>query len=73
MKKLLYLFLFLVSFGLSAQSYDDVSEASKLCLLVQENSFMNDEKAEAALDKILSVIGVSKRFIMQTCSDLIML
>ena len=70
MKILLYLFAFLVSFGLYAQSYDDKSEASELCLLAQQNSFMNDEKAEIALNKVLSVIGASKRFIMQPCSDI---
>jgi len=70
MKILLYLFLVLSSFGLYAQSYDDKSEASELCLLAQQNSFMNDEKAEIALNKILSVIGASKRFIMQPCSDI---
>jgi hypothetical protein len=65
MKKLLYLILVLVSFGLSAQSYDDLSEASELCILAQKNNFMTDDKAEVALDRILSVIGASKRFILQ--------
>ena len=61
MKKLLYLFLAFASFGLLAQSYDDASEASELCLFVQSDSFMNDTEAEVALDKVLSVIGATKR------------
>ena len=70
MKKLLYLFIFIFPLGLLSQSYDDASEASELCLAIQGNSFMNDKKAEAALDKILSVIGASKTFILQPCSKI---
>ena len=78
MKKLLYLFILILPLGLLAQSYDDASEASELCLLIQDNdtgseiqnSFINDVDAEVALDKILSVIGASKTFILQPCSDI---
>ena len=65
--------LFILIGPINAQSYDDASEASELCLLAQGsigNNFMNDKDAEVALDKILSVIGASKRFILQPCSDI---
>jgi len=61
---------FSILFGLNAQSYDDASEASKICLAVQGNNFMNDVEAEDALDRILSVIGASKGFILQPCGDI---
>ena len=73
MKKLLLLALFVFIGSINAQSYDDASEASELCLLAQGsigNNFMNDKDAEVALDKILSVIGASKRFVLQPCSDI---
>ena len=70
-KFLIILFIFISS--IKAQSYDDASEASKLCLLVQGsigNNFTNDRDADISLEKILSVIGASKRFILQPCSDI---
>jgi Zn-dependent peptidase ImmA (M78 family) len=73
MKKLLLLTLFVFISSINAQSYDDASEASELCLLSQgsiDDNFINDKDAEVALDKILSVIGASKRFILQPCSDI---
>jgi tetratricopeptide (TPR) repeat protein len=68
MKKILLLFF--IPFSLYAQTYDNASEASELCLAIQQNSFINDVEADAALDRILSVIGASKRFILQPCSDI---
>ena len=74
MRKIILLLVFLTSTLLTnAQSYDDTSEASELCLLSQgsiDDNFINDKDAEVALDKILSVIGASKRFILQPCSDI---
>ena len=73
MKKNIALFLLFSTLLINAQSYDDASEASKLCLLVQGsigNNFIGDRDAEAALDKILSVIGASKRFILQPCNKI---
>jgi tetratricopeptide (TPR) repeat protein len=73
MKKLLLLTLFVFVGSINAQSYDDASEASELCLLAQGsigNKFTNDKDADIALDKILAVIGASKRFILQPCSDI---
>ena len=74
MKKLSITLLFILfSLSTNAQSYDDASEASELCLLVQSsigNNFMNDKEAEAALEKILSVIGASKRFVLKPCNKI---
>ena len=70
-KFLIILFIFINS--IKAQSYDDASEASELCLLAQGsigNNFTNDRDADISLEKILSVIGASKRFILQPCSDI---
>ena len=67
MKKIILILLFipLVSFS---QNKDGV----ELCLAAQEFSknFINDEKAENALEKILSVIGASKNFNLQQCDDI---
>ena len=69
MKKLLILLLFipLVSFG---QDYGNDSDALKLCTAIQTNSFISDSKADNALDRILSVIGASKRFVLQPCDNI---
>ena len=69
MKKLLLLLLFipLVSFG---QDYGNDSDALKLCTAIQTNSFISDSKADNALDRILSVIGASKRFVLQPCDNI---
>jgi hypothetical protein len=68
MKKLILLLLFipLVSFG---QDYGNNSDALKLCTVLQTNNFISDDEAEKALDRILSAIGASKRFVLQPCSN----
>ena len=68
MKKLiLILFIPLISFG---QDYGNDSDALKLCTAIQTNSFISDSKADNALDRILSVIGASKRFVLQPCDNI---
>jgi tetratricopeptide (TPR) repeat protein len=69
MKKLILILLFipLVSFG---QDYGNDSDALKLCTAIQANSFTSDSKADNALDRILSVIGASKRFVLQPCNNI---
>ena len=69
MKKLILLLLFipLVSFG---QDYGNDSDALKLCTAIQTNSFISDSKADNALDRILSVIGASKRFVLKPCDNI---
>ena len=68
MGKLLYLFFFipLVSFG---QDYGNDAEALKICTYLQGNNFVSNNEADKSLDKILSVIGASKRFVLQPCSN----
>ena len=69
MKKLVLLFLFahLVSFG---QDYGNNSDTIKLCTALQTNNFISDAEADKALDRILSVIGASKRFVLQPCNNI---
>ena len=69
MKKLLFLLVFipLVSFG---QHYGNSADAIKLCSVVQTNNFGIDAEAERGLDKILSVIGASKRFVLLPCDNI---
>ena len=68
MKKLiLILFIPLISFG---QDYGNDSDALKLCTAIQTNSFISDSKADNSLDRILSVIGASKRFVLQPCDNI---
>ena len=47
---------------------DDLDESKKLCDFFQGKSFLGNENAEIALNKILSSIGASKTFILQECS-----
>ena len=56
-----------MSFG---QDYGNDSDALKLCTAFQTNSFISDSKADNALDRILSVIGASKRFVLQPCDNI---
>jgi len=69
MKKLLFLLVFipLVSFG---QDYGNSVDTMKLCGALQTNNFGIDAEAEKGLDRILSVIGASKRFVLQPCSNI---
>jgi hypothetical protein len=64
---LLLLFVPLFSFG---QDYGNDSDALKLCTAIQTNNFTTDVEAEKALDRILSVIGASKRFVLQPCDNI---
>jgi len=57
----------LVSFG---QDYGNKADALKLCTAIQSSSFISDSKADNALDRILSVIGASKRFVLQPCDNI---
>lgn len=42
----------------------------RLCVAIQSNNFISDVEAENALDRILSVIGASKRFVLQPCDNI---
>lgn len=68
MKKILILLLIpLLGLG---QDYGNDIDALKLCTVIQNNSFISDSKADNALDRILSVIGASKRFVLQPCDNI---
>jgi len=66
-KALLLLFIPLMTFG---QDYGNNADAIKLCTFIQTNNFGTDAEAERGLDRILSVIGASKRFILQPCDNI---
>jgi len=71
MRKLVLLLLLIpfISIG-QTLDYGNSADAAKICIAIQENSFMTDKKADIALTKILSVIGASKRFVMLPCSNI---
>tara|TARA_R110000803_G_scaffold92775_2_gene160288 strand:- start:41 stop:1012 length:972 start_codon:yes stop_codon:yes gene_type:complete len=69
MKKLLFLIL-IIPFASFSQDYGNKSEAIELCAAMQSNNFSSDTKAEKALDRILNVIGASKRFVLQPCDNI---
>jgi len=68
MKKLLLLLLFIPLVSFSQKSND--ADALKLCVALQSNNFTTDAEAEDAVNKILSVIGVSQKPILQACSNI---
>jgi tetratricopeptide (TPR) repeat protein len=70
MKKLLSLFALLIFSHLSAQDYGNKADALELCTEMQTNNFSSSIDAENALEKILNVIGASKRFVLQPCNNI---
>ena len=71
MKKLLLLLLCVPLIGLGqACNYGGSNDASELCKFYQGNEFASDRNADIALDRILSVTGMSKRFVLKQCSDI---
>jgi len=66
MKKIFYLFIFLISF----KSFSQTNDALKLCVAIQANNFSTDSDAQDAVDKILSVIGTSQKPVLQACSNI---
>ncbi|MDC1515952.1 M48 family metalloprotease [Polaribacter sp.] len=69
MKKLLYLLIF-VSYSSFSQEYGNTEDAIKLCSAIQSNNFSSDKSADNALERILGVIGASKRFVLQPCDNI---
>ena len=70
MKKVLLLSALLIFNHLTAQDYGNKTDAIRLCEAMQGEGYISDESAELALDKILSVIGVSKSFVMMPCDNI---
>lgn len=57
------------SFGQNLD-YNNNVESIEICTAIQGNNFSSVTKADNALDKILAVIGASKRFVLQECSNI---
>lgn len=73
MKKLiLALCMVFVISSSNAQSldYGNDADAFRICNALSGNNFLSDSAADTALDKILNVIGASKRFVLQSCSNI---
>ena len=68
------LLLFFISYGSLGQEFrsyiDNANEAGKICAAFKGKNFQTEIEAEEALDKILSVIGASKRFVLQSCQNI---
>lgn len=70
MKKLLF-FLFISSIAYAQNlDYNNSYESIRICTAIQGNNFASEKAADNALDKILAVIGASKRFVLQECSNI---
>ena len=69
MKNLLYLLIF-ISYSSFSQDYGNNQDVGKLCAAIQANNFTTDSAADNALDQILAVIGASKNFVLQPCSNI---
>lgn len=70
---LLILLLFFVSpmEGIGqACNYGGTNDASELCSFYQGNQFSSDDNADKSLDRILSAMGLSKRFVLTQCSEI---
>ena len=52
------------------EKYGNNTDAIELCKVLQKNNFGTDTEAERGLDRILSVIGASKRFVLQPCANI---
>ena len=50
--------------------YDNKYESIEICNAIQGKSFTSKKAADNALDKILSVIGATKRFVLQECANI---
>lgn len=71
--------LIVSSFSISAQSnsdqsenydYGNSSETISLCTKFKTSSFTSNEEADQALERILSVVGASKRFVVAPCDNI---
>ncbi len=70
-----YLLSFILLFSLVAYgqycSYDKTSHnASELCDFYRGNNFSSDLEADKAVNRILSTIGASKRFVLHSCEEI---
>ena len=68
-KPILLLLSITFSYGQNLD-YNNNAESIEICTAIQGNNFSSITKADNALDKILAVIGASKRFVLQECSNI---
>ena len=72
MRKLLVILLLttpFIGFGQACQ-YGSSTDASEICDYLRGNNFATYRNADIALDKILDVTGMSKRFVLKECSNI---
>lgn len=72
MKKLILLSALSISCITYSQNldYNNSYESINICTAIQGNNFASERAADSALDDILNVIGASKRFVLQECSNI---
>ena len=72
MKNISLVIAFLFSLVTYSQSldYNNSYESINVCTAIQGNNFASERAADSALDDILNVIGASKRFVLQECSNI---
>lgn len=73
--KVKYLFvcicLSFISYSQELQTYaDNAKTANELCVAFKGNSFNTETDANNALDQILSVVGISRNFIIRSCENI---
>ena len=65
------LLVFLVQITIAQKlDYGNDNDTFRICNALSGNNFLSDSSADTALDKILNVIGASKRFVLQSCSNI---
>lgn len=66
------LFIFLtITFSYGQDfDYNNNAKSIEICTAIQGSNFSSVSNADDTLDKILSVIGASKRFVIQECSNI---
>ena len=72
MKKTIPAIALLLSFFSYSQNldYNNSYESINICTAIQGNNFASERAADSALEDILNVIGASKRFVLQECSNI---
>lgn len=67
-----FVFLSVIIFGQSGRYYGNPSDASALCKIRVDavNSFSSNREAENALQRIIDVTGISKRFALYQCNGI---
>lgn len=72
--KHLYFLFILISYNSLAQELQSYAEnsrtAEELCVAFKGNSFNTEMDANNALDQILSVVGISRNFIIRSCENI---